>query len=90
MIGHVQVPVQVQEVARYQRINRRPSHQFQLRTRPWQLQPCVMALVLPGETMENALIQYRAVTDLIKNPLVGWWSEFYLFYVKLSDLDDFD
>lgn len=68
------------------RVIRRPQHTFYIRHRPWQVQPAVIAPVLPGETMKNALLQMRAVTDPIKNPLIGWWYEFYLFYVKHRDL----
>lgn len=67
---------------------RRPSHSFSLRYRPWQVQPCMIAPVLPGETMKNLLLQARVVTDPIANPLIGWWTEYYFFYVKLRDLDD--
>lgn len=69
------------------RVVRSPQHTFRLAIRPWQLQPCVLAPVLPGETLKNALLQARVVTDPIKNALTGWWAEFYLFYVKLRDLD---
>jgi len=65
---------------------RRPSHSFHLRHRPFTIQPFCIAPVLPGETLKNALLQSRAVTDPIKNPLVGWWLEHHLFYVKLSQL----
>ena len=68
------------------RVLRRPQHPFQIRTRPWLLQPFFIAPVLPGETMENCLIQFRSVTDPIKSPLVGWWAEYYLFYVRHRDL----
>lgn len=67
---------------------RRPSHSFHVRYRPWQIQPMFLAPVLPGETMKNLLLQARVVTDPIKNPLIGWWTEYYFFYVKLRDLDD--
>lgn len=66
---------------------RRPSHTFQLRYRPWQIQPFLVAPVWPGETMTNLLLQARCVTDPIKNPLIGWWNEYYFFYVKLRDLN---
>lgn len=66
---------------------RNPQHRFSLRHRPWQIQPFVIAPVLPGETMKNLLLQARCVTDPIKNALVGWWAEYYLFYVKHRDLD---
>lgn len=69
------------------RVQRRPSHDFYLRNLPWAIQPFVISPVLAGETMSNALLQCRAVTDPIKAPLIGWHLEFYLFYVKLRDLD---
>jgi hypothetical protein len=76
-----------ESLAKTQRKLRKPSHSFQLRIRPWQIQPFVLAPVLPGETMKNALMQARAVSAPVKNPLVGWWYESFLFYVKLRDLD---
>lgn len=69
------------------RKQRKPTHDFQLRYRPYQIQPFVLAPVWPGETMVNALLQSRVVTDPVKNPLIGWWTEYYLFYVKLRDLN---
>lgn len=78
--------ISVQEVRARGRVTRRPSHTFQLRTRPWQIQPFLLAPVLPGETLNNALLQARVVTDPIKNSLIGWWNEYYLFYVKHRDL----
>lgn len=76
--------------AQQKRHLRKPQHSFQLRHRPWQIQPFMIAPVLPGETMKNLLMQARAVTDPVKNPLIGWWLEYYYFYVKISDLDDRD
>ena len=67
---------------------RRPQHTFQLRHRPYQIQPFVLAPVLPGETMKAALLQARVVSDPIKNPLIGWWYEMFLFYVKHRDMPD--
>jgi hypothetical protein len=72
------------------RVTRNPQYQFQLRNRPWQLQPFLIAPVLPGETMKNLLLQARVVTDPIKSPLIGWWCEYFIFYVKHRDLDDRD
>lgn len=66
---------------------RRPQHQWSLRTRPWQIQPCCIAPVLPGETLKRLLFQSRVVSDPIKNPLIGWWKEYYFFYVKHRDMD---
>lgn len=67
---------------------RRPKHTFYLHQIPFTIQPFVIAPVIPGDTLDSALIQYRCVTDPVKNPVIGWWHEMYLFYVKLSDLDD--
>lgn len=68
---------------------RHPKHPFQVRHKPFGICPFLIAPVLPGETLERAMLQSRAVTDPIKNPLVGWWLEHYLFYVKHRDLQDF-
>lgn len=70
------------------RRHRKPAHPFQIRHRPWQIQPMLIAPVLPGETMQNLLLQARVVTDPIKNPLIGWWIEYHFFYVKHRDLDE--
>lgn len=72
------------------RVGRHPQHSFHIRTRPWQIQPFCIAPVLPGETMKNLLLQARIVTDPIKNPLIGWWAEYYFFYIKHRDLDERD
>lgn len=72
------------------RVNRSPRHSFKLSHKPWQLQPFLLAPVLPGETMTNLLLQSRVVTDPILDPLAGWWLEYYVFYVKLTDLTERD
>lgn len=54
---------------------------------PWCIHPFFIAPVLAGETMKNLLLQARVVTDPVKNPLIGWWTEFFVFYVKLRDLE---
>lgn len=77
----------LREVAKVGRKLRTPTYDFRLNYKPWAIQPFVCAPVLPGETMKNALVQARVVTDPIKNSLLGWHSEMYLFYVKLRDLD---
>jgi hypothetical protein len=50
----------------------------------------MIAPVLPGETLTNLQLQARAVTDPIQNPLIGWWLEYYYFYVKHRDLAERD
>lgn len=79
--------VQVIPVPSNQRVQRRPKHTFQIRHRPWQIQPVMIAPVLPGETLMSLQWQIRAVTDPIKNPLIGWHYESMFFYVKVTDLE---
>ena len=84
----MRTPAQVRAVAapRMGRAIRSPQHPFQIRQRPWQITPFFIAPVLPGETLKNLMWQSRAVTDPINNPIVGWWMEYYFFYVKHRDL----
>lgn len=77
-------------VGRMGRKARKPTHTFQVRHMPWQIQPFMIAPVLPGETLKNILLQSRAVTKPIKNGLVGWWIEHHFFYIKHRDLDNRD
>lgn len=65
---------------------RSPEHSFHIRQKPWIIQPFMIAPVLPGETFKNGLLQARVVSDPVTNPLIGWWVEYYFFYVKLRDL----
>lgn len=69
------------------RVMRNPRHTYQISTRPFEISPFLLAPVLPGETLKNLTLQARCVTDPIKNRLVGWWMEHYIFYCKLTDLD---
>lgn len=70
------------------RMTRSPSHSFSVYGRPFQLQPLAIAPVLPGETMTRASFRARVVTDPLVDGLAGWWFETFLFYVKLTDIDD--
>lgn len=72
------------------RVSRRPSHPFYVYQRPFEITPFFIAPVLPGETLKNWLLQSRAVSDPLNNPLSGWWLEYYLFYIKLRDLEGRD
>jgi hypothetical protein len=80
------IQVVIGNAAQTARKMRKPRHTFQTRQRPWQIQPMMIAPVLPGETLKNLQLQSRAVTDPIKHPLIGWWAEYYYFYVKHRDL----
>jgi len=72
------------------RINRMPKHTFALRFRPFDIQPFMLAPVLPGETMKNLLVQARIVTDPLaaSTKLLGWWCEMFFFYVKVRDFKE--
>jgi len=65
------------------RVPRRPNHTHHLRHKPYVLQPFMIAPVLPGETLQNMLLQDRCVTDPVKGRLVGWWLEHWYFYIPL-------
>ena len=69
------------------RVLRYPKIPFQLRTRPFQIQPFCMMPVLPGETLKNTVLQSRVVTKPLKHSLVGWWNEYWLFYVPLRSIE---
>lgn len=83
-------PVLLGEVGKRGRRSRRPQHTFLLKSNPYTIQPFLLAPVLPGESMDNLLMQSRCVTDPIANPLIGWWLEYYFFYVKHRDLEQID
>lgn len=68
------------------RVIRAPTHDWHVRARPFTLQPVMIAPVLPGETLQNLLMQARCVSDPVKNPLIGWWKEYYFYYVPLRYL----
>lgn len=69
------------------RVLRYPKVPFQLRTKPFQIQPFCLMPVLPGETLKNAVLQSRVVTKPLKHSLTGWWCEYWLFYVSLRSIE---
>jgi len=69
---------------------RYPKYPFQLRVRPFQIQPFGAIPVLPGETLKNAVLQSRVVTKPLKHSLIGWWCEYFGFYVPHSALVGWD
>lgn len=73
---------------RQRRTTRRPTHSWHVRPKAFVLQPCMIAPVLPGETLRRFQMQSRVVTDPILSPLVGWHHEYWFFYVKITDLVD--
>lgn len=74
-------PLAIQRAPKVGRVMRRPQHTWNVRHQPWQIQPIAIAPVIPGETLKNAVLQARVVTDPLKNRLIGWWIEYYVYYV---------
>lgn len=70
----------------HRRVERSPKHSFNIQARPFALTPFAIAPVLPGETLKSVHLQARSVSHPILSPIIGWWIEHYLFYVKLRDL----
>lgn len=70
------------------RVPRYPKHTFSVIQRPYEITPFFIAPVLSGETLKNLLLQARAVSTPLENPLIGHHLEHYLFYIKLRDLSD--
>lgn len=80
----VALPGYAQTLPQNRRVLRKPQHVFQIESRPFALTPFMIAPVLPGETLQNFVMQARVVTDPIKHPLIGWWQEYYWFYVPFG------
>lgn len=79
-------PLAVQRAPKLGRVMRKPVHRWNIRSQPWQIQPCFIAPVIPGETLKNAVLQARVVSDPVKNRLIGWWQEYYIYYVPFRAL----
>lgn len=67
---------------------RNPIHNFHVRQRPFEIQPVAIAPVLAGDSLRMARWEARVMTDPVLNPITGWWSEWFLFYVRVGDLDE--
>lgn len=83
-------PTIVQTANNMQRKMRKPTHNYYLEHRPYQITPFMIAPVLPGETLANLNMQGRAISDPLATGalnIMPWWHETYFFYVKLRDLD---
>lgn len=78
--------VQVNDYKAQPRKLRRPKHTFNLRSRPYEIVPFMIAPILPGETLDSGFLQSSVVSDKIANRLIGWWKEYHLFYVPIRAL----
>ena len=78
--------------ARTARKTRRPMHKFNLVTKPFQLQPMMIAPVLPGETLKGMMLQAQVWSDPLATTMknIGWWCEYAFFYVKHRDLPGYE
>ena len=78
--------------ARTARKTRRPMHRFNVTTKPFQLQPVMIAPVLPGETLKGMMLQAQVWSDPLATTMknIGWWCEYAFFYVKHRDLPGYE
>lgn len=91
MVKQVITPaVTATNIRKVRRRPRRPQQKFNLQSKPFQIVPFMIAPVLPGETMQNLLLQSRVITDPVKNRIIGWHKEYYYFYVPLPALKALD
>lgn len=77
----------VQRTGKQARIPRHPQHPYRIGHKPWEIQPFLLAPVLPGETLKNISMQSRVVSDPWAAPLVGGWIEHYFFYIRIRQMD---
>jgi len=75
-----------QPIGKARRTMRRPQHRFYLEAKWWEINPICIAPVLPGETLQNLLIQGRTVSAPVDSSVVGCWLEYYFFYVTHRQL----
>lgn len=82
----VDVSVSVKEQIRSMRRMRRPMHPFAVASQPWRITPSMIAPVLPGDTLKEAMLRCRCITDPVISRHGGMWFENYLFYVRAHTL----
>lgn len=68
------------------RVGRYPKHPFLVHSKPFTLQPLAIARVLPGETLQSIKFESRVVTSPVVNPIIGWKQQYFMFYVRITDL----
>lgn len=71
-----------------ERHTRSPMVNFYVEPDLWEVQPVFAVPVLPGETMTSLTLQSRVVTPPVKSRTVGWWLEYYIFYVPFRQMPD--
>lgn len=81
-------PMVLVDVPTSSRKHRRPRYKFLVDQFPYLLFPVALGPVWPGESMVNLWFESRVVSEPLASSISGWGVEYYLFYVKMSDLVD--
>ena len=79
----------VEATNRVSRKGRYPIHTHAVEYRPYQIQPFMIAPVMAGETLKNASVQARVISDPLKvgfGNMFPWWHDTYFYYVKARQL----
>lgn len=71
-----------------ERGRRRPNHTFNVVCHMHELQPIVLAPVLPGETLRSMHLQSRVISANVKSRVAGAWLEYFFFYVPVRQMPD--
>jgi len=83
-VGNIQV---LQPGQTRKRHNRSPNFPIAGVMKPFGLYPIMCHPVLPGETLKSYSLKWRCLSKPVEHPLAGAWLDFWLVYVKLTDLD---
>lgn len=77
-----------QDYLAQKRVSRRPQHKFNLKLVPYEIQPFMLAPVLPGESLTNIMLQSQSWSDPLHSTMknIGWWMNYNFFYVRHRDL----
>lgn len=73
-----------------QRNARRPRHDWFVRFKPHQYQPVFCVPVGAGDSLKKLRFEARVLTDPLIGQVSGWWAELFVFYVRMSTLDEAD
>lgn len=89
MAGQSQLLQVIENSNRVARKGRYPQHSHLIEYKPFQIAPYLIAPVLAGETLKNANLQARIITDPLATGagnILPWWCEHWMFYVKARQL----
>jgi hypothetical protein len=80
----------VTDIKSQRRVPRKPRHTWNVKAKPYEIVPIMFAPTLPGETLQDMLMQSRVVSDPIVDPLIGWFQEYYFVHVTHRALHAWD